>query len=232
MVIEQSELTGSAVGLFIAGARVRVEGGRIAEMTGTSLSDGSGVVVSSGGSVALNAVTVESNDNVGVLIDGAATSAALSDCTVKNNLGRGVWVQNVASDAGVSVSGGELSGNSLVGLGALGSTGVSVKNVSVLDTQLRPVSIDISHMAQVGDGIGVFGSHGVSLENVTLHDNARAQLMADHVDSTVTVAGGEMRGGQYRAVVQASASSSVPSALIDDAGMPLTVDDRNLALTQ
>ena len=150
-VVEDCTFTQSATGLIISGARVRIERGRITQMGGAGLSDGSGVVAFGGAQLTMNGVTVEDNQAVGVLIDGAATHAGLTDCAVKNNRGRGVWIQG-ATDGGVQVTGGEVTGNALVGLGARDSAGLTFSGVTVQDTKPVRVAIDLSRYEDVGDG--------------------------------------------------------------------------------
>jgi hypothetical protein len=229
------ELTQNAVGLRVKGAHVRVEGGRIAEQTGTSLSSGSGVVASAGASVTLRSVNVETNANVGVLLDGAQTRAAIDSCTVRGNAGRGIWAQGQAADAGVatiSINGGEVSGNALVGIGARDASGLVVKGVLVKETTAVRVPIDISRFEDVGDGIGLFsGTTHATVESVTLQGNARAQLLADSVGVSVKVQGASLSGGTFRAIVQRTAQPiELDPQLVDDAGVVLTVQSTQVEL--
>lgn len=235
VTVTDSELTQSGVGLRVRGAKVRVTGGRIAEQLGTSLSSGSGVVASDGASVQLENVTVEDNQNVGVLIDGAKTRAALTSCTVKHNLGRGLWAQGQTAEEDevtVDVNGGEFTENALVGIGARDTMGLRVLNASVKATTMVRVPIDISRSENVGDGIGLFqGARSVTLQGLTLQNNARAQLLADAVGSQVKVESTTATGGQYRAVVQQTTNAiELDSALVDDAGMPLFVNSAVIGL--
>ena len=54
-------------------------------------------------------VTVENNQQIGVLIDGTSTQVVLDGTTVRGNNERGVWIQNVNGDGGVTITGGEVS---------------------------------------------------------------------------------------------------------------------------
>lgn len=228
VVLTDCELTQNAVGLRSVGALVRVEGGRIAEQTGQALSAGSGVVASAGAKLTLRGVTIENNENIGVLLDGAATRATLDGCTVKNNLGRGIWAQGqtaAAGEATVTVSGGEVSGNALMGIGARDSTGLVIREVTVQDTRAVREPIDISHFEEIGDGIALFtGTTGAKIENVISQRNARAQLIADGCGQGVTVAGATLSGGRYRAVLQRTlVPVDVDPTLIDSPGVDLAV---------
>jgi hypothetical protein len=236
VVLTDCELTQSAVGVRVKGATLRVEGGRIAEQAGRSLSAGSGLVASDGASVSLNGVSVESNGNIGVLLDGSATRANLESCAVKNNRGRGIWAQGQqAADAGevtVTVSGGEVSGNSLVGIGAVDSSGLLLRQVLVSDTLALKVPIDIAHSEDVGDGIGLFsGTTNATLENVTSQGNARAQVLAHACGLNVKMLNPTLSGGRFRVVVQgSSAPVQVEPALVDDAGVELLVQASSIVL--
>lgn len=236
VTLTDCELTQSAVGLRVKGATVRVVGGRIAEQLGTSLSAGSGVVASGGAVVTLDNVTVEDNQNVGVLIDGAKTRATLASCHVMRNQGRGLWVQGQTADAGevtVDVNGGEFVSNALVGIGARDTVGLRINGAAVKSTSMVRVPIDISRSEEVGDGVGLFaGATAVTLQNVTLENNARAQLLADEVGANVTVASTTATGGQFRAVVQRSVNVvDVDSTLVDDAGVSLFVKASAIGLS-
>ncbi len=234
VLLTDCELTQSAVGLRVSGAKVRLERGRVAEGVGKSLSLGSGVVASDGASVTLTGVVIEQNENVGVLLDGAATRATLDGCTIRNNAGRGVWAQGQVADAGettVTVTGGEVSGNALVGIGARDTSGLLIRQASVLATRAVPVAIDFNRSENVGDGIGLFtGTRGSTIEGVVLSDNARAQLLADGSGANVAVAG-TMSGGRFRVVVQReSAPVQVEQRLVDAPGAELTVKSALIGL--
>lgn len=222
------ELTGSAVGLRVEGARVVVEGGRIADQLGTSLSGGSGVVASGGANLSMKNVTIERNQNIGVLIDGATTRATLESCTVRDNLGRGVWAQGQVAPAGeatVTITGGELSANALMGVGARDASGLVLRDVTVQDTRALREPIDISTFEDIGDGVALFtGTTGALLENVIARGNPRAQLLADACGAGNKVTGGTVSGGLYRVVLQqTSAPVDVAAALVDDPGKQLLV---------
>ncbi len=216
--------TANAVGLDVAGATVTVEGGRIADQHGGSLSSGSGVVASAGANLTLKGVTIENNENVGVLIDGPATRAMVEGCTVNGNKGRGVWIQGPVGAGAITVWGGQFTGNSLVGIGARDTSGLTIRNVTVADTQLVKVPIDLSAFENVGDGIGLFfGTRSTTLEGIVARGNLRAQVIADQCGDGVKVAG-DLTGGQYKLVVQRTASPvDAPAASLDVPGRELTV---------
>lgn len=221
------EVTQSAVGLRVVGARVSVEGGRIAEQLGTSLSSGSGVVASDGAALTLRNVTIERNQNIGVLLDGAATRATVDGCTIRENTGRGLWAQGQAADAGVqtvTVTGGEISGNSLLGIGTRDSSGLVIRQTRILTTKAVRVPIDISTSEDIGDGIGLFtGTRAVTIEGVVAENNARAQVLADGSGLGVTVSG-TVSGGRFRVVVQRPvAPVMVEQALVDAPASELLV---------
>ena len=225
-VVKDSQLTSSATGLVVSGAKVRIEGGRVAQIAGTGLTDGSGVVAFGGAHLTMNGVTIEDNQSVGVLVDGAATHAELTDCIVKNNGGRGVWIQG-ATDGGVSVTGGEVTGNALVGLGARDSAGLRFTGVTVQDTKAVRVAIDLATFEDVGDGVGLFtGVNDVTMDAVVCRRNARAQILVDEIGSAIRMGTPDVSGGLFRVVVQrTSASVDVAPALLDAPGRLLTVEN-------
>lgn len=230
------EVTQSSTGVRVAGLPLRIERGRIAEQVGTSLSSGSGVVATAGAIVSMKDVVIEQNQNVGVLLDGAATRATLDGCTIRNNQGRGVWAQGqvrTGTDPSIAVTGGEVSGNSLVGIGARDASGLVIRQARVLSTKAVRVPIDISRSEDVGDGLGLFtGTSGVTVEGVTLADNARAQVLADQSGQDVRLAG-TMSGGRFRVVVQRTANAvMVESALLDAPPMELTVRSGTIGIDQ
>jgi hypothetical protein len=200
VVLTDCELTQSAVGLRVVGAKVRVERGRIAEAAGKALSAGSGVVASDGANVSLKSVAIEQNENIGVLLDGAAdarepSTAAPFAATAAAACGaQGQTAPE--GEATVTVTGGEVSGNSLIGIGARESSGLVIRQAQVLATKAVRVPIDISRFEDVGDGIGLFtGTHGATVEAVVLTGNARAQVLADGSGDDVKVSG-TMSGGR------------------------------------
>jgi hypothetical protein len=221
------DVTQSSVGLRVVGARVDVEGGRIAEQLGASLSSGSGVVASDGAALTLRGVTIERNQNIGVLLDGAATRATVDGCTIRENAGRGLWAQGQTADAGVqtvTVTGGEISANSLMGIGARDTSGLVIRQTRILTTKAVRVPIDISTSQDIGDGIGLFtGTRAVTIEAVTAENNARAQVIADSSGLGVTVSG-TVSGGRFRIVVQRPvAPVMVEQSLVDAPASELLV---------
>lgn len=227
VTVEDCDLSASRTGLVASGAVVQMTRGRVADMSGPGLADGTGVVATGGAQLTLQGVTVEGNQNIGVLVDGAGTRATLEDCALRANQWSGLWVQGVV-DGGVTVRGGDVSQNRLVGIGVLQSQGVSVTGATVQDTQAVKVAVDISRFEDVGDGVGLFqGTRDVVLDTVTLRNNARAQLLVDQCGDAVRVTSPTLAGGLFRAVVQRTgASVDVPPQVVDVPGRVLTVVDQ------
>jgi nitrous oxidase accessory protein NosD len=224
VVLEDCELSANAVGLVAVGSVLKMEHGRIADSKGAALSSGSGIVGTAGASLTLRGVTIENNENVGVLIDGAATRATVDGCTVKDNRSRGIWIQGPVGAGAVLVTGGELSGNGLVGIGARDTSGLTIRNSNVTSTVLVKVPVDISTFEDIGDGIGLFsGTRSTTLEAVVSKGNSRAQVLADQCGAGVKI-GGELSGGQFRIVVQRTANPvDVPAQSVDLPGRELAV---------
>lgn len=220
--LESCSLTQGAVGLWASGARVRVEGGRIAESRGLSLSTGHGVVATQGAQVTLRGVTVESNADVGVLADGADTSLVLEGTQVADNLGRGVWAQGLRGTTEaprlVLSAGSLVTGNKLVGVGARDCQGIRLEGSEVHGTQLATVQVNLTERRTIGDGIGLFAGTGrAQLVDMKLDRNARSQLLVDDGGPEIVVSNPEVAvdgsAGQWKLVVQrTSATVQVPAA--------------------
>jgi len=233
VTLEDTELLSGSTGLLVAGGWVRMVRGRVAEMGGSGLSDGSGVVASRGARLKLEGVTIEKNKQAGVLIDGAGTNVSLDQTTVSENLERGVWVQN-ASDGGVQLTGGSVTGNGLVGLGVRDSEGVRLTGVEISGTKLVEVPVGISQKENVGDGVGLFqGARDVVLDLVRATGNGRAQILADGSGAGVKVTPMEVSGGMFRVVVQRGAAPvEVPAMLVDDPGRELATKSSTVPVSQ
>jgi hypothetical protein len=233
VVLTDVELTEAPTGLRVDGAVVRMERGRVSAMRGASLSSGSGVVATKGAVVSLEGVAIEQNENVGVLLDGAATRATVSGCTLADNQGRGLWAQGqTGTGATVTLSGGEVRGNGLVGIGARGTSGLVVRDTRVLSTKAVRVALDFNRFDQVGDGIGLFsGTRAATLEGVVVTDNPRAQVVADAAGSDVSVRG-TFSGGRFRVVVQNSTAAVMADPMVlDQPSEPLVVRGAELGLS-
>jgi hypothetical protein len=223
--LEGSELTAAAAGVKVSKVALRIENSRIANIQGTALGDGNGVVAFDGAKLTMKSVQVENNGAIGVLVDGYTTSAALTDCTVAGNGSRGVWIQR-ATQGSVSITGGEVTNNALVGIGARDSANLSIVGTQIRSTRSVRVQVDLSTREDVGDGIGLFsGVHDAVIENVLSRDNARAQLLADGIGAKVSVRTPDVSGGLYRVVSQRSIFTlEAPPAVVDNPGKDLYVE--------
>jgi hypothetical protein len=190
------------------------------------------IVATAGAQLTVRGATIETNENVGVLIDGAATRATLDGCQVKGNRGRGVWIQGPVGAGAVLITGGAVSANRLARIGARDSSGLTLKTVTVENTQPVRVPIDLMNFEEVGDGVGLFsGARNATLEGVISRGNARTQVLADECGDGVQVTGGELTGGLFTLVVQRTASTvTAPAQPIDMPGRVLAVENKPLAL--
>jgi len=226
------EVTKSGVGLWAKGTKVTVEQGRFAESQGTSLGSGYGVVASHGAQLTMNGTAVESNQELGVLVDGARnTSAALSAVNVKNNLGRGVWAQGLTGTMAaprLSLDDCVLDGNAIAGLGARASTGIRVTGGRVTNTKLAPAQTATPGVTvMIGDGIGVFDATGdIAMSSVTLESNQRAQLIVDQGASGVSLTASTVTQGTGQAgvIVQRTTQTvTAPNIVTPMPGMELPI---------
>ncbi|MGC4119135.1 MAG: right-handed parallel beta-helix repeat-containing protein [Myxococcales bacterium] len=200
-------LTGNGFGLVVHAAKVVAVGGRIAENVGQEVANGVGVVVSHGGTLEMDGTVVEKNRQVGVLIDGASTTATLKAVAVSSNTGRGVWMQGLrGSDSApaVTLQGCTVEKNRLVGVGARDSLGVKVSGGRIAQTELATTIVEGGLTSEVGDGVGLFASSQARIEDVELSGNQRAQLLVDSGASGIAVKGGQVgaTGTQVGLIVQ------------------------------
>ncbi|MBL8956173.1 MAG: right-handed parallel beta-helix repeat-containing protein [Myxococcaceae bacterium] len=226
------EVTNSGVGLWVKGTRAIVNQGHFSQSQGTTLGSGYGVVASHGAQLTLNGTNVESNQELGVLVDGAGgTRATLSTAKVKNNLGRGIWAQGLGGTMAaprLTLDGCDIEGNAIAGLGARASTGIRVTGGRIATTRLAPAqTMTPGVTVMVGDGVGMFDSTGdVELSAVTLESNQRAQLLVDTgaagvslIQSTVT-----QGTGSAGVVVQRTTETvNAPNIVTPMAGMELPI---------
>ncbi|MBK7864937.1 MAG: right-handed parallel beta-helix repeat-containing protein [Archangiaceae bacterium] len=233
------EVTGSKVGLWARGTNVTVKQGRFAESDSQSLGGGYGVVASHGAALSMEGTLIDSNHELGLLVDGASgTSTALTQVTVKDNLGRGIWAQGLVGTAAtpkLTLDGCTLQHNAIAALGARASTGIRVQGGRIADTQLAPaLTATPGVTAMVGDGVGVFeGTGELSMRSVTVESNARAQLLVDTGAAGVSFQLGTITQGSGAAgvvVQRTTATVDAPNITTPAAGNELPVSSLNIAV--
>jgi hypothetical protein len=151
-------LTKSSLGLWVSGAHVSWKGGASASHAGTALAAAAGVIAQDGAKLDLENVTVEKNEGVGVLVDGALTTASIKNATVNENGERGIWAQRVNGtlDApAVKIEGTQITKNKIVGVGAMESHGIIIVSGRIADTVAAPLVTNLESTELVGDGVGV-----------------------------------------------------------------------------
>lgn len=234
VVLAESSANTSNNGIIVDGARLRTEGCRVEGNTTQSLSGGAGVVAYRGAHLELTSTNVTNND-YGVLLDGATTTASLEGTTVQGSRERGVWAQGlrgtIAAPA-LSLGGGtRLVDNRVVGLGSLDSQGVVLRNAQVVGTILTPISINVVETVEIGDGIGLLaGSAEVLVENSTLTGNGRAQAVVDQGGANL-VFGQNTINGALKLVVQGTTPPVVaPAADLSTTPEPLPIVATPIAL--
>ena len=240
IVIDSSTFVQSELGIWVSGALVSMTGGGCTDESTTSLSGGMGVVVLAGGRVELTNVDVERNSGVGVLIDGAGgTTALIQSSTVSNNLDRGVWAQNLTGtmdNPALSMNATQIENNKIVGLGAVGSTGIIIVGGDIKLTADAPVVTTLGETDQIGDGAGFFGgSADIKLTNVAITDNARADGLIDHNIGAIIIVGGDVVGGSADLLVVVQDSQDmqdvqVPTADLSSVKTPLSVSAPTIPL--
>jgi hypothetical protein len=240
-LIQDSDFSQSAIGMWVMNSRVRAVNTRFGEQKAQTLSSGHGVIASAGAQLVLQGCVVENNAEVGVLIDGATTSATLENTVVKNNRGRGVWAQGLRGTAEapsliIQGEGTRIDSNSLVGVGLRDSIGVKLTQATVMGTLKVDVPVGLAGLEGVGDGVGLFeGSGATSATSLKLLGNHRSQLIVDTGGDGISVADSMVEGvgTQYRIVVQkTTAAVTVPTEQLSNPGRELAVSAQPLTLAQ
>jgi parallel beta helix pectate lyase-like protein len=242
VTLDSVSLTKSALGAWISGAYVKMNGGACTDEAVNDLSGGIGVVAEAGGRVELVGVDIERNGGVGVLIDGGGgTTALIQDTTVSNNSDRGVWVQGLTgtlANPALSIQGAtKIENNSIVGLGALDSHGIIFVGGFVDNTQLAPVVTNLGSTDKIGDGVGFFGGSGdVKLDTVSITANGRAAGLVDNNTGVIIFVGGKVEAGASNllVVVQNTTDTKdvqVPAAEITAHTMPLSISAPTIPLS-
>lgn len=213
----------SQMGLWASGALVRWTQGVSEGHTSTSLTAAAGLVALDGARVELEGVRLSKNQGLGVLLDGASTSARFKDVEVSDNTERGLWAQRLsgtsASPALLIEGNSSFLRNRIVGLGALESRGIIFVGGRIADTQLAPLTTNLGQTEDVGDGLGLFeGSGDVKLDQVELSGNARAAGLIDKGERGIIFVGGKVESTGLKVVVQ----NTTQAVQVDDAQKSVT----------
>ncbi|MBK6689263.1 MAG: right-handed parallel beta-helix repeat-containing protein [Deltaproteobacteria bacterium] len=220
-------ISGSNNGVILDGARLRAEGCRVEGSTTQSLSGGIGLVATGSAHVELISTNFTDND-YGLIVDGAGTTAILDGTTVQGSRERGVWAQGLRGTIGapsLSVgNGSRLANNRVVGLGSIDSQGLAIRDSQLVDTVLTRISINVVETAEIGDGLGLFAQSGdVVVERSVLTGNGRAQAVVDRGGANLNF-GNNQIDGALKLVVQATASPVVaPAGDLSTPPMPLPI---------
>lgn len=199
ITLTQVTLTKSGLGLWVSGGHVVMKGGSSDNHAGTSLSSAAGMIAQDGAQLDLDGVTVEKNQGVGILVDGALTKASMKGSTIQENGERGVWVQRVSGTLAapaVRLEECQVAKNKIVGIGAVESRGIVVVGGRIADTVSAPLVTNLEVTEQIGDGVGLFASGEFKLEGVTVESNARAAGVFDGGDRGILLGGIIIVGGK------------------------------------
>lgn len=232
------QLSTSGLGLWVSGAHVVMKGGGSTSHAGTSLAAAAGVIAQDGAKLDLENVTVEKNEGVGILVDGAATTASIKKANVNENGERGIWAQRVAGtldSPAIRIEECQLTKNKIVGLGAVESHGIIIVGGKISDTVAAPLVTNLESTESIGDGIGIFSKSGdFKLESTLLEANARAAGVIDGSERGIIIVGGKVGAGAsgLKIVVQNSKSADVQVSKDDlsTTTKPLGISAPNLAL--
>lgn len=216
VLLDNVSLTKSSLGLWVSGAHVIWTRGGSSGHESTSLTAAAGVIAQDGARLELDNVTVEKNQGVGVLVDGAATTASVKDSTVNENGERGIWGQRLGGTIeapALKIQGSQITKNKIVGVGAMESRGIIIVSGRVADTIASPQVTNLASTELVGDGVGVFaGSGDIKVDGTTFDANARAAgVIDDGSDRGIIIVSGKLGGGGtgLKFVVQNTKSDNV-----------------------
>jgi hypothetical protein len=211
-------LSKSTLGLWVSGAHVAWKGGGSTSHAGTALASAAGVVAQDGAKLDLENVTIEKNEGVGVLVDGAKTTASIKNATVNENGERGIWAQKVNGtiDApALRIEGSQVTKNKIVGVGAMESHGIIIVSGRIADTVAAPLVTNLESTEQIGDGLGLFaGSGDLKVEDALFETNARAAGVIDGSDRGIIIVSGKVGAGGsgLKFVVQNSKTTEIQIA--------------------
>jgi len=228
--ISDAFLEKNGIGLWAAGAVVRVVGGSVRGSVDRSLTTGHGVVINSGAHFEASGLVIEDCDTAGLFIDGSGSrsTARLTGVTLRGNRGTGVIAQGLTgslADPGLVIEGSSLLGNYARGRRILAASGVVVSDTVVRDTVQVSIPTGAGQLEDVGDGVVMGKASGdIRLERVTLGGNARAQVLIDDGRERISIVDSQvaLESGRYLVVVQASLPVDVPASLVSDAGTLLS----------
>jgi hypothetical protein len=211
-------LTKSTLGLWVSGAHLSWKGGGSASHAGTALAAAAGVVAQDGARLELENVTVEKNEGVGVLLDGAKTTASIKNATVNENGERGIWAQRVNGTIeapALRIEGSQITKNKVVGVGAMESHGIIIVSGRIADTVAAPLVTNLESTEQIGDGLGLFaGSGDLKIDGSLFETNARAAGVIDGSDRGIIIVSGKVGAGDsgLKFVIQNSKTTEIQIA--------------------
>ena len=239
VILEGVHLKKSAIGMWVSGARVTMNGGECTDHASDGLAASAGIVAQSGARLELTGVDVERNRGVGILIDGqGGTTGVLRDVIVSNNSERGIWAQKLAGTMNapaLRIEGNTvIEANRIVGLGMAQSHGIIFVGGKISGTTSAPIVTDLGQTDQVGDGLGVFsGSGDVRIENVSLTANSRTAGLIDNGTGVIIFVGGKVEAGasSLKLVIQSTAGVDAPPSSVS-MSPTLSVSAPNLPLAK
>ena len=239
VILDGVHLKKSAMGMWVSGARVTMNGGECTDHASDGLAASAGIVAQSGARLELTGVAVERNQGVGILIDGqGGTTGVLRDMIVSNNSERGIWAQKLTGTLAapsLRIEGNTvIEANRIVGLGAAESHGIIFVGGKINGTTSAPVVTDLGQTEQVGDGLGLFsGSGDVRIENVSLTANARASGLIDSGTGVIIFVGGRVEAGasSLKLVIQNTTGVEAPPSSVS-MSPTLSVSAPNLPLAK
>jgi len=238
VLLHNLDLIKNDIGMWASHLTIKMEGGQV-HQSGVlgSLTSGLGVTLVNGARLEMVGTHVTENQ-YGLVMDGANTSAKLTDVQVMSNTERGVWLQHLRGTAAapsVQIDGSTLiQGNAHTGVGAVDSTGIVIRGATISGTLARPAMTSLGTTADVGDGIGLFSNTAdVTVEDARLEGNERCQVLVDQGGENIQIVRGTIKAaaGQAMVVVQNTTASVGVNPAAKSTGaaeMPVSAPDVTL----
>lgn len=174
-----------AVGVMVHDGSANLSGVTIAEIyQGFRLIWGYGLVIAAGAKVTTTGLRVREVSGVGILQDGAATSAHAGPHITSNRY-VGVWLQGLAGTADALAFkldgvGSLLHANGAGGVVAINSSGIEIADAEIDETLKLPTVVNETSQIWVGDGIHLVSSVvDVQLRDLYLDGNKRIGVLCD-----------------------------------------------------
>jgi len=199
----------TTAGVLGRGVALTIKGGEISGTKPKNFQFGRGIDVSDNTDLDASSLVVSDNWDVGIFAN-TGTAVLGPDLKVSNNV-HGIHLLGVKTG---KITGFEVRGNSVMGIGLDAALGVVVQGGIVASTAMSAVPTDKGGSKEVGDGINWLHGSDVSIEStVKIETSGRRPVIVDA--SSKGSFSGSLGGGDEKlgVVVQGGTEPSVPASL-------------------